>query len=107
MDIEEVARQWASPDGVVLYSPEGGVAGPQQVFANRGDFGIDRLIERQTRVMGEASGITDAMRGDVSSGINSTRLYDMRLESSMAAMSDIFEPFNAFLRRRDTMLCGG
>ena len=76
---------------------------PQQVTGNGADAGAHRLLELELKLFEDTSGVSDALLGRAPSGNGGAGLYESQIQSSTAALADIFDTFNAFTARRDTL----
>ena len=52
-----VAEKLREPDGIVIYRPEPGVPGPQQVMTAVNSVGTQQMLDTQLRLMREVSGV--------------------------------------------------
>ena len=99
----EVCRRWSAADGVIPVTGKAGMMLPQQVTGNGADAGAHRLLELQLKLFEATSGVSAALLGRAPSGTGGAGLYESQIQSSTAALADIFDTFNAFTARRDTL----
>lgn len=95
-----VAEKLREPDGIVVYRPEPGVPGPQQVMTAVNTVGTQQMLDTQLRLMREVSGVGDALRGQLPSGVTSASLYQSQQEGQLLALRDLLDTFRAYLLRR-------
>lgn len=99
----EVTRRWARTDGVIPITGDGGTL-PHQVVTGNGDGTAHRLLELELKLFEDVSGVSSALSGQRSSGIEGSALYEQQVNSATIALSDVFESFGSMLDRRDAML---
>ena len=104
MTIGEVAKNWAQPDGFVMYHGVPGLPGPQQLHSSPGNLGVSAMVDQQLKLISEVSGVTNALRGFNATGDGSAQLYRQRHDSALIALSDIFDSFDSFIALRDAKL---
>lgn len=100
MNLEDVARMWSSPDAVIPIDNTGEM--PTQVITNTADSGAYQALNLQMRLMGEISGISDALLGRNVSGSTGADLYDAQVRNASVALTDILETFVSFTVERDS-----
>lgn len=98
-----VAEKLREPDGIVVYRPEPGVPGPQQVMTSVNTVGTREMLDTQLRLMREVSGVGDALRGQIPSGLTSASLYQSQQQGQLLALRDLLDTFRAYLLRRNSM----
>lgn len=104
MSVNQVADNWAQPDGFVMYHGIPGMPGPQQLYASPGNLGVSAMVDQQLKLLSEVSGVTGVLRGFTSTGDGSAQLYRQRQESALVALADIFDSFDSFVAMRDRKL---
>ena len=100
MPASMVAEKMREPDGIVVYRPEAGVPGPQQVMTSVNTVGTQQMLDTQLRLMREVSGVGDALRGQTPSATTSASLYESQQQGQLLALRDLLDTFMAYLRRR-------
>ncbi len=95
-----VAEKLREPDGIVIYRPEPGVPGPQQVMTAVNSVGTQQMLDTQLRLMREVSGVGDALRGQTPSGVTSASMYQSQQQGQLLALRDLLDTFRAYLLRR-------
>lgn len=98
----EICQRWSAADGVIPITGKGSML-PQQVTGNGADAGAHRLLEIELKLFEDVSGVSDAMLGRATAGNGGAGLYESQIQNSTAALSDIFDTFNAFTARRDVL----
>lgn len=99
-----VAEKLREPDGIVVYRPEPGVPGPQQVITSVNTLGTQQMLDTQLRLMREVSGVGDALRGQQTGSFTSASLYRSQQEGQLLALRDLLDTFHEYLRRRSSRL---
>lgn len=107
-NIEEVAEQWARPDGVILYRPNNASSrAPEQLISGREPSSAYHLLDLEMRLMQQTSGVSEALAGHVSSDTaRSAALYEARMTAADIALLDTYAAFDAFRRARDAKILG-
>jgi hypothetical protein len=104
MPADMVAEKLREPDGIVLYRPEPGVPGPQQVMTSVNAVGIQQMLDTQLRMMREVSGVGDALRGQVPTSVTSASLYQSQQQGQLLTLRDLLDTFSDYLSRRQQLL---
>lgn len=104
MSLSDTAQNWAAPDGIVIYRAIPGLPGPQQIVSSTSDLGINGMVEQQLRLIEEISGVGGALKGTTPSSSKAASYYESQRESSLTALADLFESFESFTQKRDTIL---
>lgn len=105
MEWDEVARLWASPDGIIPI--QGEMDGmPQQISGTNGDMSIYRLLEMELKLFEQSAGVGPALLGssNVLSSARGAEMYSATVENATIALADIFYTFRSLLRHRDAKL---
>lgn len=99
---EQVAEQWATPDGVIPFEGQPGAPLPQQLVTSNEPSSAYHLLDMELRLMQQVSGVSDALAGRQPAGNgNSAALYEAQLNASTVALLDTFAAFDAFRESRD------
>lgn len=106
MTLEEVGRAWAAPDGIIPYRAIPGYNEPKQVMTTGGDIGARELLEVQMRLFERVSGVSDALQGRVTGGVNGAQLYDTQVRNALISIADLLGTFDAFIAVRDALIRG-
>jgi hypothetical protein len=104
MPAEMVAEKLREPDGIVLYRPEPGVPGPQQVMTSVNAVGTQQMLDTQLSMMREVSGVGDALRGQVPSAGTSASLYQSQQQGQLLTLRDLLDTFSGYLLRRQQLI---
>lgn len=104
MTLEQVAQAWAAPDGVIPYRPQPNYPEPHQLVTNATDIGARELLEVQMRMFERISGVSDALQGRLSGGVNGAEMYDSQVRNALISVADLLECFGSFVKRRNSML---
>lgn len=103
--MDDVAAQWATPDGVIPYNGLSRLPLPQQIVTTKEPSSAYHLLEMELRLMQQVSGVSDALSGRQSAGSgNSAALYEAQLNASTVALLDTFAAFDAFRESRDAKI---
>ena len=100
MKIDDVAEQWASPDGVILVNGQGR-AYPQQIHTNPADSGAYLILETRLKMMEDITGVGDTLLGRNVAANTGSALYDARVRNASLAITDLLESFIAFVQSRN------
>lgn len=101
MPVSDVADNWASPDGVVLYRALPGLPGPQQMVGSPSNFGLHAMVQTELSLMGEVSGVSRALRGQDAPASAGAELYRHQQEGASTALAHVLGTFEAFIGHRD------
>lgn len=98
--IDDVSRLWASPDAVIPVTGRAGAEMPRQVVTNTADSGAYQLLNLQTKLFGDVSGISDALLGRNVPAATGSSLYDAQVRNAAIALADLLETFASFTAER-------
>ena len=98
---EEVARAWATYNGVIVYRPKANMPTPQQVVTNASNIGAYDLLALEMKLFEDITGVTDALRGKEAQAGASATLYRQQTQNAITALADIFETFKSLRATRD------
>lgn len=102
---EDVARRWASPDGVIPIQGKAGVPEPRQVAGNGSDGGAKELLQLQMRMFEDVSGVSNALMGRSSSGCNAgVDRYEAEVKNATISILDLLRTFDHFRLTRDRLM---
>lgn len=101
MTLDDVARCWAQPFGVLPYSPGLSNDRPTQIISGGENAGAYRMLETQLSLFQQVSGVNDALQGRLSQAQTSAALFDSQLRSSAIALLDLLDTFNEFRLQRN------
>ncbi len=102
---EDVARRWASPDGVIPIQGKSGMAEPKQVAGNGSDGGAKELLQLQMRMFEDVSGVSNALMGRSSSGGNAgVDRYEAEVKNATISILDLLRTFDHFRLNRDRLM---
>lgn len=101
-DIAEIARQWARPDGVILYQPGDMGQTPQQLVNTNEPTSAYHLLDMELKLMQQISGVSDALGGHATTdNSRSAALFEAQMNASGIALLDTFAAFDSFRDMRD------
>lgn len=100
-DMSMMARNWASPDGVIVYNGDKSLAEPKQLTSMGNTAGASELLHMQLQMFGDVSGVNKALQGNISTTAGGARLYESQVENSNIAIKDLILTFMHFRRQRD------
>lgn len=99
MTIEDISRQWARVDGVIMIKqPTTGVALPQQIASNCTNIGINELLGMQMKLFEDISGVNGALQGKPGFSGMSASLYSQQTQNATTALLDLLETFSDFIK---------
>lgn len=99
---EDIGALWARPDSVIPVNGRNHML-PQQIITNNTAGGIVPIIEMQTRLLEEASGLSDALLGRGIPGSMGSELYRSVMANSAASIADVLDTFRSFLTARNAL----
>jgi hypothetical protein len=99
---EEVCRRWSAADGVIPIAGRSTTL-PQQVAGTGADAGAHKLLEIELKLFEDVSGVSDALMGKTVAGNVGNTVYQTQIANSTIALADIFDTFNAFTAKRDSL----
>lgn len=102
MTVEEIAEEWVSYNGVILYKPKPHISPPQQIIANTSQTGIYDMLRIQLQLLEDVSGISGALQGKEPSSGTPAALYAQQSQNSSINLIDIMESFRQLREDRDT-----
>lgn len=101
---EEIARAWASPDGIIPIAGTPGLPAPQQVSGNGADGGARELLQLQMKMFEDVSGVSNALMGRSTSGGNAgIERYEAEVRNATITIRDILDSFNDFRALRNSL----
>ena len=101
-DIADIARQWARPDGVILYKPGDPGHTPRQLVNSNEPASAYHLLEMELKLMQQISGVSDALGGHATTdNSRSAALFEAQMNASGIALLDTFAAFDSFVDARD------
>lgn len=103
MSWREVGDRWSRCNGVIPYIPTGDEL-PTQMHTTGGDAGAHALLSLEMKLFEQISGVSSALSGRTTGGINGKGLNDSLVENATIALLDIFETFGSFRAERDAKL---
>ena len=105
----QVADAWSDCNGVLPYRV-GRFPGiePHQVVSSGGNAGASDLLQIELRLMEQVSGVSGALQGRHTSGVNSAALYEAQTDNSVINLLDLIEAFESFRAGRNDLVneCG-
>ena len=104
MNIEEIAEEWVSYNGVILYKSKPGVTPPNQVIANTSQTGIYDMLRIQLQLLEDVSGVSGALQGQKPNSGTPASLYAQQSQNSSINLIDIMESFRQLREDRDTKM---
>lgn len=100
----DVRRAWSNAGGILPYDPRESDARPEQIICTGSNVGAYDMIQLQMRLLEEVTGVSGALQGKTGIGGNSASLYEAQSQNAHIALTDIFDTFDAFRQKRNTML---
>lgn len=97
MDLQDVANEWASFNGVIPYRARPGVAMPTQVSANSTNIGISELLKIELQMLEDISGVSPTLQGKLMTNSTSGTLFSKQNEAAQTSLLDILRSYSDFL----------
>lgn len=104
MSWAEIARRWASCDGIIPYQRGFSDGEPKQIISAGEQSGAYNLLALQMKLFEQISGVSGALQGQLPGGNPSAAMYDAQMRNSSVAILDLLDSFNAFRRQRDALV---
>ncbi|WP_099465571.1 portal protein [Parabacteroides provencensis] len=104
MTIEEIAEEWVSYNGVILYKAKQGVPAPNQIIANTSQTGIYDMLRIQLQLLEDVSGVSGALQGQKPNSGTPASLYAQQSQNSSINLIDIMESYRQLREDRDTKM---
>lgn len=102
--MEDIAKQWVSYNGVILYEAKPGVTPPHQVIANSSQSGVYDMLRIQLQMLEDVSGVSGALQGKTPSSGTASSLYAQQSQNSAISLIDILESYRQLREERDTKM---
>lgn len=102
--MEDIAKQWVSYNGVILYEAKPGVTAPHQVIANSSQTGVYDMLRIQLQLLEDVSGVSGAMQGKTPASGTPAALYAQQSQNSAIGLIDILESYRQLREDRDTKM---
>lgn len=102
--MEDIAKQWVSYNGVILYEAKPGVAAPHQVIANSSQTGVYDMLRIQLQLLEDVSGVSGAMQGRTPASGTPAALYAQQSQNAAISLVDILESYRQLREDRDTKM---
>jgi hypothetical protein len=96
--MEEIAEEWASVNGIVVYKPSKSGKMPQQMVTNSTNIGITELLNIELKLFEEISGVNGALQGKPGYSGMSAALYNQQTQNSTTSLLDLLGAFSSFVR---------
>lgn len=96
-----IAERWTKVGGIIPYLAKPGLPMPQQVTASGLDAGASHLLDIQTNMMKNISGVTDTLMGKASSPSSGIDRFEAELRNATIALTDILDTYSSFINNRN------
>ena len=97
MSMEDIASEWASFNGIILYKPSKYGKVPEQVSANSTNIGISELLNLQLKFFEDISGVNGALQGKPGFSGESAAHFNQQTQNATMSLLDILETFSSFV----------
>ena len=104
MEMEDIAEEWVSYNGVILYKSKPGVTPPHQVIANTSQTGVYDMLRIQLQLLEDVSGVSGALQGQKPNSGTPASLYAQQSQNSSINLIDIMESYRQLREDRDTKM---
>ena len=96
VNLSEIAKMWARPDGVIPIKTKNTAQTPRQVSANSTNIGIAELLNMQLKFFEDISGVSGALQGKPGFSGQSAALYQQQTQNASTMLLDILDTFSSF-----------
>lgn len=96
------ADEWASFNGVILYTSKKGAQLPKQIVSNSTQLGITEMLSIQLKLLEDISGVQGALQGQAPKAGTPAALYLQQTQNSATSLTELFESFRELREERDT-----
>ena len=97
VSLEDFAKTWAKPNGVITYEPSKSGQVPHQIASNSTNVGINELLNLQLKFFEEISGVNGALQGKPGYSGMSASLYAQQTQNATTSLLDLLDTFNDFV----------
>lgn len=97
VSMEDIAENWATFNGVILYKPSKSGRMPQQVANNSTNIGISELLNLQLKFFEDISGVNGALQGKPGYSGTSAAKYSQEAQNATMSLLDMLECFSYFV----------
>ncbi|NDV77852.1 hypothetical protein [Dysgonomonas sp. 511] len=88
------ADEWASYNGVILYTSKKGKL-PEQIVNNSTNVGLIDMLQIQLKLLEDISGVQGALQGQAPKAGTPAALYQMQIQNSSTSLTELFESFSS------------
>lgn len=96
------ADEWASFNGVILYTSKKNAQLPQQIVNNSTNLGVTDMLSIQLKLLEDISGVQGALQGQAPKAGTPAALYLQQTQNSATSLTELFESFRELREERDT-----
>lgn len=101
----DLSNLWSRPGAILPFKPSERSSEPRQLTSS-GDCGADRMLQIQTSMLEQISGVNSSLQGRDTTGNTSAALYDARTRNATTALIDLIEAFRTFIDMRNKLIAG-
>lgn len=101
----DLANLWSRPGAIVPFKPSERSSEPKQITTS-GDCGAQQMLQIQTTMLEQISGVNSSLQGRDTTGNTSAALYDARTRNATTALIDLIEAFATFVESRNRLIDG-
>ncbi|KAA6331768.1 hypothetical protein EZS27_019649 [termite gut metagenome] len=102
MKMSEIAQQWVSYNGMILYKAKPGIPAPEQIIASTTNTGAYDMLAIQLKLLEDISGVQGALQGKTPSAGTPASLYAQQTQNSTTTLTDLLESYRGVREERDT-----
>lgn len=100
--VKDYAEEWASYNGVILYTSKKGAARlPQQIVSNSTQLGLTDMLQIQLRLLEDVSGVHGALQGQAPKAGTPAALYMQQTQNAATSLTELYETFKELREDRD------
>lgn len=97
--LRDIATMWSAPGAVVPLAGAGEM--PTSLVTNTAGSGVYEALALQLKLLGDVSGLSDALLGRNVSASTGTEMYEAQVRNASIALADIMETFISFTTERN------
>lgn len=94
---EDIAEEWTTFNGVIIYKPSKSNQLPQQVANNSTNIGITELLNLQLKFFEDISGVNGALQGKPGYSGESAAHFNQQTQNATTSLLDLLESFSGFV----------
>lgn len=99
---QRYADEWASFNGVILYTSKKNAKLPEQIVSNSTNVGLSEMLSIQLKLLEDISGVQGALQGQAPKAGTPAALYLQQTQNSATSLTELYESFRELREERDT-----